>query len=246
MPAGHSIARRMHGFTRQKDPGASGTIRVVKNPCIVELISATTETRTLSNPSRSGVNLTIAMRSDGGDVTLTVTNGYDEEANTTIVFNDVGQYAAFTSYYDGTNYRWRLLASNALGGGVLQAEALTVLTTLTHSDTGKTFYLGTAGGFAVTLPAPTLGWNATFIVKVAPSGGSYTVVTAGAPDQILSGHIVCSEDVAGDFEAAATATTITFVDAKAIIGDRCRVDCDGTSYHATGSCSVTAAITITG
>jgi hypothetical protein len=104
---------------------------------------------------------------------------------------------------------------------------------LTAADSGKTFFLALAGGFAVTLPAPAVGLKFEFLVQIAPTG-DYTIVTAGAPAQILAGLVIGSDGGDGDSELAFTATTITFVAAggASTIGDGATLWSDGTSWYA--------------
>lgn len=116
---------------------------------------------------------------------------------------------------------------------VITESVETVITTnvLTAAESGKTFFLSLAVGFATTLPAPAAGLKFRFIVAIAPTGGAgYTIVTAGAPAQILAGQVHSSTGGDADSEAAATATTITFVNDAAVIGDWCEVISDGTSW----------------
>lgn len=126
-------------------------------------------------------------------------------------------------------------------------EILTALDTLTIADHNKVFYLNSATEFAVTLPAAADadGMHVRFFVKAAPSGASYTVVTA-ASEQVLGGKVISAAGDAGDVENAATGTTITFVDGQAVFGDTAELWCDGASWYALCHASVAAGITITG
>ena len=121
-------------------------------------------------------------------------------------------------------------------------EALTAAKTLVAGDSGKSFSLGTAGGFAVTLPAPVAGLKFRFVVKVAPSGGSYTVVT-GSSANIIYG-VLSSADLNGasDMSVAALSDTITFADGVAAIGDWIELECDGTYYYLSGCAKTVAGI----
>jgi hypothetical protein len=111
--------------------------------------------------------------------------------------------------------------------------ALTAVKTLTAQNSGSTYLLALAGGFAVTLPAVAAGLRFTFIVQIAPAGGSYTIVAAsGTP---IHG-VALSKDLNGATDSAATAgtgvLTITLVDSKAQIGDQVHLYCDGTKWFA--------------
>lgn len=125
----------------------------------------------------------------------------------------------------------------------LQAtKTLTASATLVDADSGKRIYLGAAGGGTVTLPN-TDGFWCDFIVTVAPT--TAWDITAGTADT-MAGSVLSSSGGAEDTEAAATGDKLTFVANTAVVGDRARVDCDGTSVYAYGICSATGGITISG
>jgi len=126
------------------------------------------------------------------------------------------------------------------------ANVETVITTnvITAAESGKTFFLDLAGGFVSTLPAPAAGLRFTFIVKTAPTTGSYTVVTNGTTQKVMKGLAVIAADAVGDVSAGGT--TITFVANNALPGDRADVICDGTIWYMIGYAQVTAGLTITG
>src|SRR5690348_1072053 len=117
----HRINYDLHnGKNLITDPGASGTITVDRSLAVCNLTSAGAETRTLARPTKAGVIVSIHLQSRVGDVTLTVTGGYDTGANTTIVFGAESQYAVFESFQlkSAGNYFWRLVKLE--GGAVLQ------------------------------------------------------------------------------------------------------------------------------
>lgn len=132
------------------------------------------------------------------------------------------------------------------GGGGGGAATLTATNTLTAADSGKILLLNSATEFATTLPALQAGLRFVFIVIGAPASASYTVVTAGSANVMIGG--VYTNDFSGttdsDFEATG-GDTLTFVDAKAVKGDKAILECDGTNWHVTAFCSVFDAITIT-
>jgi hypothetical protein len=125
-------------------------------------------------------------------------------------------------------------------------ELVSAAKTLTASDDGQVYFLDSATEFAITLPTPTLGLMFEFIVKSAPSGADYTVVTASGAN-IIKGHVLTSDvnsATDGDLETSG-GDTISFVQAKAVAGDRVVLRCDGTNWFAYAQCSVFDAITIT-
>ena len=130
---------------------------------------------------------------------------------------------------------------------VKSAEVVSAANVITAAESGRTFFLNSGTEFASTLPAPALGVEYDFIVTAAPSGASYTIVTEGGC-QILAGHVLTSgfADSGSDVETAATGTTVTFIDGVSVVGDRCHVISDGSSWFASAICAVEAGITITG
>ncbi len=136
-------------------------------------------------------------------------------------------------------------AVSAPASVVNPTEVATVADVLTSADSGKTIWLNAATEFALELPAVAAGLNFKFIVKAAPSGASYTVVTPG-PAEIIVGKVFSAAGDAGDVENTAGATTITFVNGQAVMGDRVDLECDGTNWYAVGFASVAAGITFTG
>jgi hypothetical protein len=121
-------------------------------------------------------------------------------------------------------------------------KVLSAASTLTADDNGTVFVLSASTEFATTLPAPFLGAEFTFIVGAAPSGASYTIVTAS------SGNVIkgLQNSVAGDAGDFGTADdTISFVDGQALAGDRVELFSDGTSWFAYATSKVAAGITFT-
>jgi hypothetical protein len=125
-------------------------------------------------------------------------------------------------------------------GGV--AKELTAASTLTDEDNNGVFFLNSTSEFATTLPSPFLGARFTFIVKGAPSGASYTVVT-GSSANIVKGMQNPAAAAAGDTGTADD--TITFVDGQAVAGDMVQLWSDGTSWFAQAFSRVAAGITFT-
>ena len=141
--------------------------------------------------------------------------------------------------------------SDGLGSGTWtpvfpQGEVVTATNVITSAENGKTFFLDSATEFVSTLPAPALHLKFNFIVKTAPSGADYTIVTTSSSN-ILKGQVYTVDVNSAtdpDFETSG-ADTISFVSAKAVAGDRVELICDGTNWFAYCFCSVFDAITIT-
>ena len=146
---------------------------------------------------------------------------------------------------DGSMRRVNLATGNTveafsqLGG---RGKELTAASTLTEADNDLTFFLNAGTEFATTLPSPFLGARFTFIVKTAPSGASYTIVT-GSSANIIKGMQLHAAATAGDTGTADD--TITFVDGQAVAGDMVQLWSDGTSWFAQARSRVAAGITFT-
>ena len=129
---------------------------------------------------------------------------------------------------------------------LVKPRTLTAVTTLSEVDSGKTIFLNSTTEFAVTLPKVKSGLNFDFVVKAAPSGASYTIVTnEGTP--LMYGQIYTSDvnaETDADFNIVA-ASTLTFADGVAVVGDSIKLISDGTYWYVKGFCSAYNAITIT-
>lgn len=138
-----------------------------------------------------------------------------------------------------------ILSEAAIRQGLLTAEELIATATLTEGDSGKVFYLNAATEFATTLPLPFMGGKFTFIVKAAPSGADYTVVTKNSAN-IMLGHILTSQDAGGTADSETSGgDTLSFVSAKAVVGDMAEFFSDGVKWYARATSKVFDAITIT-
>lgn len=130
------------------------------------------------------------------------------------------------------------------GDNAANVVALTAASTLTASQSGKLFTLGTAGGFTTTLPAPQAGLEYEFVVKVAPTT-AYIIVTKGSSN-VIYGTIASGDmNAANDTSAAQASDTITFVANTAVIGDSVRLISDGTNWYAKGFTTAYNGITFT-
>jgi hypothetical protein len=122
---------------------------------------------------------------------------------------------------------------------------LTAASTLTAADSGKTLFLNSATEFATTLPSPAAGLRFRFVVKAAPSGASYTVVTASSANILIGGINELEVDTGDDGPYIADGDTITFADGVAVVGDYVDLVSDGTSWYVSGQANADGGITLT-
>lgn len=172
------------------DPGSAGTIRPTLWGQVFPIVTATAEARTLAAPTRAGVQAVVVLDTDGGKLTLTVTGGYNQAGDTSIVFDTAGDMCIFTSVKVGATYRWELTyeggtgASMGAGSLVTQAAGNFSLTEETHANR---ITLVNDADVVATLPAATGTGNVykVLIVTTAWTGG--TIQAASAADSFLGG-----------------------------------------------------------
>jgi hypothetical protein len=132
-------------------------------------------------------------------------------------------------------------------GLMLPALDATEAITLTASDCGKTYFLNAATEFETILPAistVSAGCSLQFIVKAAPSGAHYTIITGNSKENVLIGGINELEVDTGDDGPTSTADdTITFHDSPAAaVGDYVYMISDGTSWYYRGQAALDGAV----
>jgi len=114
---------RLRSELNVADPGASGTIKssgVVGAVC--KITTAAAEARTLAAPYHEGETIRLVLESDGGDCTVTVTNGkfeasYNAGAMTAIAsltLSAVGEGTEFIAVDESGTLYWYVAKS--LGG----------------------------------------------------------------------------------------------------------------------------------
>ena len=109
---GHNVLHWIYRAGREHhDPGAGETIRINKDLQVCEMVSSGAEARTLANPTKLGIRLTLRLKTDGGDVTVTASNGLNVAGNTQAVFADVGDQLELVSVSHTTGYRWEILVN---------------------------------------------------------------------------------------------------------------------------------------
>lgn len=111
----HNILQTIFRGAVALDPGNAGTINVDRSPHVVGIVSATSETRTLARPTTLLSEAFIYMKTDGGDVTLTITGGYNEDGDTTFLFDDPGEFIHLKAGWDGSTYYWRKISDHTTG-----------------------------------------------------------------------------------------------------------------------------------
>ncbi len=161
------------------DPGNAGTITPTMWGVIYPIVTAGAETRTLARPDKAGVLTTVVLDTDGGDLTLTVTGGYNPAGDTSIVFGDAGDTVVFLSVKTGTTYQWTAIAqtgTNIEAGGD-QTQAIVAAGAITVDGTVNRVTLTNAINGAVTLAAPSAAmYGKTLTIEYIGAGTNNTTL----------------------------------------------------------------------
>jgi hypothetical protein len=243
MASGHGLSYKMHGQVQRKDPGASSTIKVDQQFTYINLVSTAAQSRTLGRPTRVGAEVLLHFKTDGGDITLTVTGGYNEAGDTTLVFNDAGQVAKFVACYDGSSYFWRLVYSNAVTsspGIVTIADGTTY--TLLAVNSGKVHTIpDLTASITITTPAVRAGLSYKFVYRgVAADAQNWVIDTGSNTNFFLGGLVHLDADagaasdelvaIAGNGSSNSKLTVVT-----PNVGTEVNLYCDGTNWILSGS-----------
>jgi len=110
------------------DPGSAGTITIDKDGGGCSVVTATAEARTLRRPTKAGISGSVVLHTDAGDLTLTVTGGYNADGDTSITFADAGDFVRFLSINVGGTYSWRVVGQEGtnVSTETLSVDSLTV------------------------------------------------------------------------------------------------------------------------
>ena len=151
-------------LSQKKSTTDAETIVIDRNLCYVPVETADAETRTLARPTKAGIIATVVLETDAGDLTLTVTGGFNADGDTSITFADAGDMVTFLSIDVGGTYRWQAIAQE---GTNVALEDLTVdqLTATT--------------GTITTLTASALNFASVARTASADGTGTGTIADAG-------------------------------------------------------------------
>ena len=117
-------------------------------------------------------------------------------------------------------------------------ELVSASATLNLSDSGKVFKIS-GTGYTMTLPAPSAGWKAKFIVVAAFSTDFVVQSPSDNRDTINGGVIVNGAIVEAD-----AVDRVTFEDDAESIGDYIEIHSDGTSYFLSGNGNAASSISV--
>ncbi len=108
----HRIHKDLYRVPKSmQDPGNAGLIRVTEDLQILEMVSSGAETRTLANPTKSGIRFVLRMMTDGGDIVVTASNGFNNAGESQATFNDASDLLNLLSVETATHgtFRWQIM-----------------------------------------------------------------------------------------------------------------------------------------
>lgn len=141
------------------------------------------------------------------------------------------------------SYITKSVSAAQLATSIRNYGTLTAASTLAYTDCGTTYFLNSATEFATTLPTPVAGCYFKFIIKAAPSGANYTIVTNGGSDILIGGVNELEVDTGDDGPYDNNADVITFIQAVAVVGDYVEMVSDGTSWYFNGQTNADGGVT---
>lgn len=183
------------------DPGNGGTITPTMWGQQFPIVTAGAESRTLARPTQAGILASIVLDTDGGDLTLTVTGGYNTAGDTTVVLGDAGDMVVFMSVKTGATFQWTMIAEEHTNVANLRTQAIVAAGTAIIVDgTVDRVTVTNAVNGAITLAAPSAaakgklltieyigaGTNNTTLALTNVQGGSAaTTATFNAANETL-------------------------------------------------------------
>tara|TARA_Y100001951_G_C11086657_1_gene154381 strand:- start:36 stop:404 length:369 start_codon:yes stop_codon:yes gene_type:complete len=98
------------------DPGDAGTIELDRSFGVCSVVTAASETRKIGSPQRTGVIVTVCLKTDGGDLAITGKGGEilnsGSGTETTATMADAGDVLTLISVSKGANIVWAILANH--------------------------------------------------------------------------------------------------------------------------------------
>jgi len=96
------------------DPGDAGAIDVSRSGTC-PLVTAGAETRTLAIPSFAGQQISLGLKTDGGDCVVTAASGVNVAGNNTLTFDTAGEHILLAAIEVGAALAWRVVANDGVG-----------------------------------------------------------------------------------------------------------------------------------
>lgn len=118
MPAHRSLTDLHLADFLLDDPGDAGTIKTSRDRAVCLLTSSTSETRTLNNPIKAGLRLTLALTSYGGAIQVSTQDStpLDANSNSAVVLTAAGSWVDLLALDIGGTLQWRVTGHEGTTG----------------------------------------------------------------------------------------------------------------------------------
>lgn len=199
--SGHNANTEMYDAPLcPKDPGSGQTMHSDRFYAVWLIETAAAETRTLAAPLKAGLLAKVVLDTDGGNLTLTVEDGYNLSDDTTITFQDAGDWVLFGSVREGTSYYWRVLSSEGVAMTVATEHGAGAIGTAAAPVTSR--HVDSNGDIVTEIRVDLTGLNskdtANDVIGLSAGGaayiGQYVVATCGV---VYKMELICLETPAG-------------------------------------------------
>lgn len=145
------------------DPGSGNTITIDRDGGVCTVTTAGAEARTLRQPTKEGITGTVVLGVWVGDLTLTVTGGFNIDGDTSITYDSAGDWVVFQSFKIGTSYYWRAVAQEGTTASIetsvidnLQVDTKAIISNGAYAVIGHTAQEVVSNGDGATNMTPTL------------------------------------------------------------------------------------------
>ncbi len=114
--SGHNAAKDLvnAGYDILDGGNASAIASPAIQGGVVALVTAGAETRTLANPERAGLVITLCLQTDGGDCVVTAASAINQAGNTVMTLADAGDEITLKSIRSGSSFVYRVVSNDGV------------------------------------------------------------------------------------------------------------------------------------
>jgi hypothetical protein len=109
-------------YVELTDPGSGGAIPIYwggAKRAYLSIVTAGAEARSVADPTVAGLDLTLCLKTDGGDATVTFASDITQTSGENVAtFGDAGDTINVRSVAIGSAFKWRLVGATATQQGV--------------------------------------------------------------------------------------------------------------------------------
>lgn len=178
----HKVPFEMYKSPLSQAPqkGTTGNITIDRSPCYVPVdTTAGAAALTLNAPTKRGIYATICLEVDNGDLTLTVTDGYNEDGDTSITFDSAGNWLFLASIDVGGTPRWQIVSQEGTTAVTEEGTFDTLTAAAGTITTGTVTTLGSTTATIADLTATSLKLNVNTLNATGSVIGNAAALAAG-------------------------------------------------------------------